>query len=118
MKSSSVPRPAQVCGAQELTEVAHRPVGGIDAAEVGDVVAVVPKRRGVEGEEPERRDTELLQVVELLDETAEVPGAVAVRVAEGADVELVDDGVLEPELIVPEPAGGCERPADGNGHEK
>ena len=49
-----------------------------------------------------RRDAEVLQVVELLRQAAEVADAVAVAVVEGADVDLVDDRVLVPERVVVE----------------
>ena len=67
---------------------------------VGDVVAVVAQRRGVEGQQPDRVDAERLHVVELLGQAAEVADAVAVGVGEGLDVQLVDDGVLVPERVV------------------
>ena len=69
----------------------------MDALVVGDVVAVVAQRRGVEGQEPERVDAEPLQVVELLGQAGKVADAVVVAVEEGADVHLVDDRVLVPE---------------------
>src|SRR3712207_5705097 len=63
---------------------------------IGDVVAVVLQRRRVEGEQPDRRDAEVLKVVELPGEAAKVADAVAVAVVEGAHVELVDDRILVP----------------------
>ena len=89
-------QPAAVRGAQERPEVAHRPVVGVHLAVGRDVVPVVAKRRGVEGQEPDRGDAEVLQVVEPLGEAAEVADAVAVRVGERPHVQLVDDRVLVP----------------------
>ena len=43
---------------------------------VGDVVAVVPQRRGIEGQEPDRGDPKVLQVVELLGQASKVAVAV------------------------------------------
>ena len=51
--------------AQEEPEVGERPVGGVDTGVVGYVVAVVLQGGGIEGKEPERVDSEVLQVVQL-----------------------------------------------------
>ena len=80
----------------EAAEVAQRAVGRIDAAVVGDVVAVVAQRGGVERQDPDRIDAELLHVVELLHQPGEVADAVVVAVEEGFDVQLIDDRVLVP----------------------
>ena len=71
-------------------------VGRMDRAVVGGVVAVVAQRRRVERQQPDRRDAEVVDVVEPRDQPAEVADAVAVRVLERADVHLVDQGVLVP----------------------
>jgi hypothetical protein len=89
--------PPRVRTAQHRAEVAQGAVGLVHLAVVGDVVAVVAQRRGVERQQPQRGDAELLEVVELAEQAAEVPDAVAVAVGEGAHVHLVDDGVLVPE---------------------
>src|SRR5919198_2436066 len=74
--------------------------------EAGDVVAAVAQRRLVERQEPDAVHAEPLQVVELLGEPAEVARAVAVGVVEAADVDLVEDGRLEPERLGLEPRAG------------
>ena len=84
---------------EEVLEVVEGAVAGVDVDVVGDVVAVVAEGRGEEGEEPEAGDAEILEVVEAGDEAGEVADAVAVGVLEGADVQLVDDGVFVPERI-------------------
>ena len=86
--------------ADEVADVGAGAVVGMDVVVVGDVVAVVLERRGIEGQQPEGVDAEILQIVELFGEALEVADAVAVAVAEGLDVQLVDDGVLVPERIV------------------
>ena len=69
---------------------------GVDTVEVGDVVAVVTIRRGVERHEPQDADPEAGEVVDALGQSGEVAGAVAVPVEEGLDVEAVDHGALPP----------------------
>ena len=81
---------------EEPLERRHRAVVGVDDAVVGDVVPVVAQRRRVERQQPQRGDAEVGQVVEPRREPLEVAGAVAVRVGEGSDVQLVDDGVAVP----------------------
>jgi hypothetical protein len=99
----------------EGLEVLHGPVVRVDGQEVGDVVAAVAHRRRVHRQQPENVDTEPLEVVELLDEAADVAVAVPVGVVEAADVHLVEDGGLEPVRLGLEPAesirGGHPRTA-------
>ena len=92
-------QPAGVRLLDEAVEVLERTVGGVDVPVVGDVVAVVPQRRRVEGLQPDRVDAERLHVVEPLGEAAEIADPVLVRVQERAHVRLVDDRVLEPEGV-------------------
>ena len=83
----------------EALEVLQRPEIGIDGAVVGDVVAVIPPGRGIERQEPQRGDAELLQIAELVGQPGEIADSVIVAVGERLDVKLVDDGVLVPELV-------------------
>jgi hypothetical protein len=86
-------------GAGELHQLAQGAVARVDAIVVGDVVAVVALGRGVERHQPEAGDPEAGQVVEAAGQAAHIAGAVAVGVHEGADVELVDDRVLVPQVV-------------------
>ena len=58
------------------------------------------QRRRIERQQPDRVDAEVLDVVELLRQAAEVADAVVVAVEERLDVQLVDDRVLVPERVV------------------
>ena len=82
--------------AHEGAKLRARAVGRMDVVVVGDVVAVVAPGRGVERQQPDGVDAEVLDVLELLGEAREVPAAIAVAVEKGAYVHLVDHGVLEP----------------------
>ena len=82
---------------EKRLKVVQRAVLRIDVRVVGDVVAVVLQRRGEERQQPDRRDAQVLDVIEPLGQAAEVADAVAVAVAKRADVQLVDDGVLVPQ---------------------
>ena len=82
--------------AHEDAEIRHRAVARIDVAVIGDVVAVVAQRRGIERQQPDRRDAQLLQIVELPGQAGEIADAVVIGVEERLDVQLVDDRVLVP----------------------
>jgi hypothetical protein len=84
---------------EKLLEVGDGAIGGVHVDVVGDVIAVVAKGRGEEREEPEAGDAEFLEIVEFGDKTLEVADAVGVGVGERAHVNLVDDGVFEPERV-------------------
>jgi hypothetical protein len=72
---------------QEDLEVAQRAVGRVNVGVVGDVVAVVLERRGVERKQPDRGNSQILQVVQLRCQAAEVADAIVVAVGERADVQ-------------------------------
>jgi hypothetical protein len=99
-------------GVDELLEVLERAIGGIEGVVVGNVVPVVVLGRRKGWQQPDRCDAEILDVVELLDQAAEVTDAVGVVVVEGFDVQLVQNRVLVPERIgragkaAPDRAGG------------
>jgi hypothetical protein len=86
--------------ADEAAHVAQRPVGGVHAVVVGDVVAVVAQRRGEEGQHPDGRHAQILNVIEALGQAPEVPDAVGVAVHKRADMHLIDDGVLVPLRVI------------------
>ena len=69
---------ARVGFAEKHLEIAQRAVGGMDVGVVGDVVAVVLPWRGAKRQQPERRDAEILQVIEFFGEAGEIAHAVAV----------------------------------------
>src|SRR4029434_4865344 len=66
---------------------------------VGDVIAVVTERRWIERKEPDGGNAEFLEIIQLFDQATEITHPVAVAVAEGLDVQLVDDRVLVPQRI-------------------
>ena len=90
----------------EAAEVVDDAVVGMHAEEVGDVVAAVLERRGVHRQQPDAVDPEPLEVLELLGQPAQVARAVAVAVVEPAQVDLVEDGPLEPQRVGLKPVAG------------
>ena len=81
---------------EERVEVLDRAALREDVGVVGHVVAAVAQGRGEERRHPQAVDAQPLQVVELLRQALEVPGAVAVGVAERAHQHLVEHRGLEP----------------------
>ena len=79
-------------------EVSERAEPRIDAVVVGDVVAVVAVRGGLERHQPQAADPDPRQVVDALRQAADVADAVAVPVEERLDVEAVDHRVLPPQV--------------------
>ena len=99
---------APVGFADEVPEIGHPAVFGIDRAIVGDVVAVVAQRRPIERQQPQRRDAQILQIIELAAEALKIADAVVIAVEEGLDVQLIDDRVLVPQRV-----RGCRGSRDG-----
>jgi hypothetical protein len=88
--------PALARGRDEPVEVVERAEVGVDGGVVGDVVAPVDVRRPGDRVQPDRVDPELGEVVEPGRDARQVADPVAVRVAERARVDLVEDGLLPP----------------------
>jgi hypothetical protein len=93
-------KPEALCFGDEPAEILHRPEIGIDAAVVGNVVAVVAAGARVERQQPQCCDAQIVQVVEPIGQAREVADPVAIAVGEGLDVQLIDDRVPVPELIM------------------
>jgi hypothetical protein len=67
---------------------------------IGNIITIVAPGRRRKREQPESGDAQVLQIVELLGESAEISHPVAIAVEKRADMQLIKDGVLEPERIV------------------
>ena len=77
----------------QLLEVGHGAVLGIDVIVVPNVILVVGLT-GMDGHEPDTVDAQLLEVVQLGDDTLQVTNAVTVGVAEGIDENFVEGTVV------------------------
>src|SRR5262249_4333639 len=78
----------------------HQPGVRHHVTVIGDVVAVVAAGARVEGQQPKRGNAEVMQVIETFGEADEVADAVAVRILERLNMQLIDDDVLEPEFVI------------------
>ena len=100
---------------EQLDEVRDRAELRQDRGVVGDVVAAVAQRGWVERRQPQAVDAEPLQVVEPVDQAAQVADAVAVGVGERAHQHLVEDGALVPLRVAARRGRPCglTRPTGG-----
>lgn len=90
-------KPATMGLREQIVEIVKAAEARIDAAIVGNVVAVISHRRGIDGRDPDRRDAQLNQIVEPPLDPLEVTYAVAIRILKRARVDLVDYARLPPE---------------------
>ena len=78
-----------VAGIQQLTKILLRTELRIYGIVVRNVITVV-RIGGVNRREPQSTHTQLLDVVELRDDTLEVTHTIAIRVSKGIDQNLID----------------------------
>ena len=90
----------------ELDKVSQRAVAGIDSVIIGNVVAIVATRRGLERKEPDCRYPQALQVIEAAEEASKIADPISVRVEVGSDGQAIDDCVLVPEVVDHEESSG------------
>src|SRR5439155_11722770 len=64
-----------------------------------NVVSVVAHGRGIERQKPDSGDAQLLEIIQFLDQSAEIAHPVAVAVAKGLNVQFVDYRILVPQRI-------------------
>ena len=90
------PDAAAVRLCEHRVEVRQRAEQRVDIAVIGHVVAAVALRRGLERRQPDGVDAELVERGEAGADAGEVAHAVAIRVGEGARVDLVNRGSAPP----------------------
>src|SRR6266581_7694886 len=83
----------------EMLEVLACPVLRVDIVVVSDVIPVILPRRRVEGQQPDRIDAEILDVIQLPGKACKIPYAIVIAVEERADVDFINDCVLVPKRI-------------------
>ncbi|CKQ34450.1 Uncharacterised protein [Mycobacterium tuberculosis] len=87
-----------VCRSDQPFERRHPAEEWVDVAGIGDVVSVVCHRRDGDRVDPDRVDTELLQVVKPARQPVQVAHPVAVAVGERSGIDLVEHGSRPPRL--------------------
>jgi hypothetical protein len=92
----------------ELDKVSQRAVAGIDSVIIGNVVAIVATRRGLEREQPDGRCPQALQVIEAAEEASKIADPVSVRVEVGSDGQAIEDCIFVPEVVDHEESYGLQ----------
>ena len=85
---------------QEILEIAQGAVGGMNLAEIRDVVTVVLPGGREERQQPDCGYAKILKVIQLFRQAPEVTHSVCIAVVESAYVRFVNNGVFVPEGII------------------
>jgi hypothetical protein len=91
---------APVALADHSVEILHVPIQRVDGLMIVDVVSVVATAAPVEGQKPDPRDAERLEMVEAPEQPGEIAEPVSVRVCEPRKVDAVQRAVRRPETGV------------------
>src|SRR5262245_22445062 len=84
---------------EKSLEIVKRTVALMHILIVRNVVSVIAQGRWEKGEQPETGDTQILQIVQLLDHAWKIADSVAITIEERLHVRFVNDRVLVPERI-------------------
>src|SRR5262245_16791831 len=85
---------------KESLEIGQGAIRRVHARVVRGVVTIVLQWRWIERKQPDRSDSEILQVVEFVGKALEIADTIGVAIVESADVDFVDYRVLIPGRIV------------------
>jgi hypothetical protein len=94
---------------RKTLEILQRPIGRVHPGIIGDVVPVVFEWGWAEGQNPDGRDAEVLEIIQFLGQAPEVSHPIPVAVRERPHVELVDDPVRLYRSEASSPAGRARR---------
>ena len=86
-------------GGDEALYIRQGAVIRVDAAIVGDVVAIIQPWRWIERQQPDGVHAEIGDVVQPRDQPGEIADAIIVSIKEGFDMDLIDDRVFIPQRI-------------------
>src|SRR5437867_5608826 len=84
---------------KKSTEIVECAVIWINIKIIGNVIAIITQWRWIKRQEPNGSDAQLLQIIELLNQTAKIPNAVTVAIMKSLNMQLIDDRVLVPKRI-------------------
>ena len=103
------PQPAPMGLPDQPVELGLGAEAGVDRLVIADVVADVEAGRRIDRRQPDGIDAEAgrTEVIEVIDDAAEVAGPVTVGVGEAARVDLVDDAIQPPSTGCIQAGGGC-----------
>jgi len=91
-----------MCGIEKGLKILDGAVARMHRRVIRDIVSIVFKRRRIERHKPKRADPQLLQISQLLRQSGEVSNSIGIAVIKRADMQLIDNGVFVPEIVVPQ----------------
>lgn len=80
----------------KILKIMNRSINRIDINKRDDIISAVFSSRRIDRIEPNRLDTQTLNIVELIDNASQIANTVVVRVAKRLDVDLIDGIGLPP----------------------
>src|SRR3954466_1464001 len=86
--------------ANKLIEIGQGAEDWIDARVVGNIVAEISHRRGIDRRQPDRVHAEPIEIIEPRDNPAQIANAVPAGVLKRTRVDLVDDPPLPPLVLL------------------
>ena len=89
-----------MCFPQECLEIREGTVNGIDIVVIGNIVAIIAQRRGIERQQPEGCDTQFVQIFQLLGQAGKVAYPARGGIAKGPDMGLVYHRLFIPNRVV------------------
>src|ERR1051325_4548658 len=90
---------AFVSGVKKILEILKGAVEGMNRSVIGDVISIIAQRRREKGHQPDRIDSQIAKVIQLLSQALEVADTVPSAVVERADVHLLKNGVFVPKRV-------------------
>jgi hypothetical protein len=94
------PQPAFMCLLEKGAKIIERPVAWVHREIIGDIVSVIAQGRRIKREQPNCGYAEIAEIAELPAQPTKVPDSVVVAIGERFDMELINNGILEPKRFV------------------
>ncbi len=91
------PQPLVVSQRDKALEIIQVPIIGMNAIKIGNIIAIIPQRRWIHGQQPDAGDPQLFQMIEPGGYSAKISNSVTIAIGKGPQIEFVKDSVFIPE---------------------
>ena len=81
---------------QEFFHIGHVPKNVCNGFIIGNIIAIVIHRGLVNRREPDGRDAQFLQVIQLADNPPQIPNPITITVHKGLGIDLVNGRLVPP----------------------
>lgn len=85
--------------ASKLDKIGDGAGATIDGQVIGNIIAIVPARARVAGQEPKAGDTEIDEIIEMFTQPDKVADTIAVGIGKRPDIDRLNDAVFVPEIM-------------------